>query len=162
MATPIRKALLSNSALQRKVANGLGALDGSHRQYVDAAIRERIEDSLETDENLRAGMDRENRWDYLLGDGTHRTVVGLEPHGASDKEIKVVVAKREAALRQLRPHLRDGQNVAVWFWVQSSGAGFLDTAKARRIANQNGITFVGRKLMASDLDTLANTARRTR
>jgi len=162
MATPIRSALRPDSTLRAKVASGLGAVAAGDRKHVDAALHPRIADSLETDTSLRTGRECENRWDYLLGDGTHKTVVGLEPHGASDKEIKVVVAKREAALRQLRPHLREGQHVAAWFWVQSSGSGFLGTTKARRIANQNGITFVGRRLMACHLDLLARNTRRRR
>ena len=113
-----------------------------------------VGDSLETDENLRLGREGENRWDYLLGDGARGRLVGLEPHGASEKEMKVVVAKKAAALLRLRPHLREGQHVSAWFWVQSSGAGFLDTARARREANQNGIIFVGRKLMAKHLDAV--------
>lgn len=162
MPTPIRKALRPQSLLRDKVANGLGALDRGDHQYVDVDIRERIEDSLEIDENLREGRERENRWDYLLGDGTCETIVGLEPHGASDREVKVVVAKRAAVLRQISPHLKDGHRVAAWFWVQSSGRGFLNTTKARRIANQNGITFVGRKLMAGHLDMLGNIGRQKR
>lgn len=160
MATPIRKALQAKSALRVKVFKGLGALDGSHRQYIDGGIHERIVDSLEIDENLRAGKERENRWDYLLGDAVRQTIVGLEPHGAAEKEIKVVVAKLEAAKRQLRPHLKDGQKVDAWFWVQSSGSGFLDTSKARRIANQKGIVFVGRKLTAKHLDGFSSTKHR--
>jgi hypothetical protein len=157
--TPIRNALEQSSTLHPKVTDGLGALDGGHRQFVDAAIRSRFLDSLEVDENLREGNEGANRWDYLIGDATLRLVVGLEPHGAKDSEISVLIAKRQAALTQLRPHFKPGQRVAAWFWVQSSGGGFKDTGIARRRANSAGIVFVGRVLMAKHLQPLVPTKR---
>lgn len=153
MTTPIRKALKSTSALKSKVEHGLGAL-GTDTGFVDAGIRTRFGDSLDVDEHLREGNEAANRWDYLLGDKHLQQIIGLEPHGASDKEVSVVIAKRKAALVQLRPHFRDGASIAAWFWVQSSGGGFHDTGKARRRANAEGITFVGRRLMAKHLDAL--------
>jgi hypothetical protein len=158
MPTPIRTALLATSALQAKVCTGLVALKRSDKAYLDEPIRSRFVDSLEIDENLKTKETvSANRWDYLLGDDMLiiSLVVGLEPHGARDGEVSVLIRKRRAALDQLRLHLRDGQRVSAWFWVQSSGGGFTDTGKARRQADQNGITFVGRKLMASHLASLA-------
>lgn len=152
--TPLRSALKPGSSLQESVQDGLGALNAVHRLLIDELLRTRFEDSLEIDENLKSGREGEHRWDYLLGDSLKMRIIGLEPHGAADKEVKVLIAKQRAALSQLRDHLREGQRVAAWFWVQSSGSGFKETDKSRRLANQSGITFVGRKLMKKHLDGL--------
>lgn len=161
MKTPIRKVLQQASLLQTLVRDGLEALEKTDKSFIDEEIRARFVDSLALDAALKKGNENANRWDYLLGDGTHECVIALEPHGAKDSEISVVIEKRRAALDQLRPHLRDGQKVAAWFWVQSSGHGFLDTERARRQADQAGISFVGRSLKATHLAALGDKDKRT-
>jgi hypothetical protein len=62
-----------------------------------------------------------------------------------------VIAKRQAALVQLREHLREGKSVSEWFWVASGRVDFLDIEKARYRLDQNGIKFVGKKLLKKHL-----------
>lgn len=159
-ATPIRSVLRAESTLCKSVADGLDAMDGSHRDYIEQEIRTSFADSLEIDENLKEGHDQENRWDYLLGYAAGACVVGLEPHSAKSGEITTVIRKRKAALVQLRPHLKDGSKVAEWFWVASGKNQFLDTEKTRRLLDQHGIRFVCPTLAAKHLAKLVITADR--
>lgn len=100
---------------------------------------------------MKPGNDQQNRWDYLLGHGAQDVVVGLEPHCAKDGEISTVIAKRRAALDQLRSHLRNGAKISAWYWVASGTVHFADTEKARRMLDQNGVQFVGKCLKATNL-----------
>jgi hypothetical protein len=75
-----------------------------------------------------------------------REIVGLEPHTAKDSEIKVVIAKKKLAIQYLRDHLQPQFRVARWFWVTQGNVGFSKMERARRILDQNGISFAGRLL----------------
>jgi len=153
-ATPILASLRSTSTLREHVKVGMGAIEKSHKSYIDEQLRAAFADSLETDENLKKGRDTENRWDYLLGHASSRAVVGLEPHTANNNAVPVVIKKREKALEQLRPHLIDGARVRAWFWVASGKVDFLPMEKATtRLAN-SGIAFVGKQLLAKHLAAL--------
>lgn len=156
--TPIRSRLRVGSTLINQVKEGLGAVDKAHKGYIAEEIRKAFSDSLEIDENLKEGHDRENRWDYLLGYTAGACVIALEPHSANAGEISTVIQKRKAALEQLRPHLKDGAKIAEWFWVASGRNQFLDTEKTRRLLDQKGIRFVCPRLAAKDLTKLAISA----
>lgn len=149
--TPVRRALRPESRLISEVEDGLGAVQGGHRQYLDVAIRADFADSLEADEALRSGNDQENRWDYLLGHGPSQQVIALEPHSASDGEIGVVIDKRNAARVQLREHLREGATISKWLWVASGKVHFANTERVRLRLDQNGIEFVGTRLLSKHL-----------
>lgn len=154
MTTPTRRALKSASRLQALIRDGLEAIEKRDKKLIDTSLRGAFSDSLGLDEALREGNEQSHRWDYLLGIEELDVVVGLEPHGAKDREISVLIAKKRAALEQLRGHLNAGYRIAAWYWVQSSGGGFLDTERARRQADQEGITFVGRSLRTKDIEPL--------
>jgi hypothetical protein len=167
--TPLRSALRKDSSLLESVRDGLGAVKSTHRTYFEERVRLVVADSLDADEALREGNDQANRWDYLLGHAESRALVGVEPHSAKEDEIGTVIRKRAAALQQLRAHLRDGVQIAKWLWVASGKVHFSDTEKARRRLDQNGIEFVGTRVMAKHLPTpspppsrRARVARRTR
>lgn len=100
---------------------------------------------------LRVGRGRENRWDYLLGYAPTSEVVAVEPHSAKEDHISTVIKKRGAAREQLKMHLRDGARIARWLWGASGDVHFTDTERARRWLDQNGIEFVGKKVMAKQL-----------
>ena len=87
----------------------------------------------------------------MLGHAGSAQVVALEPHSAKQDEISTVIKKKEAARQQLQDHLRKGKGVARWIWVASGTVHFANTEKARRRLDQNGIKFVGRKVLARDL-----------
>lgn len=149
--TPVRRALHERSSLLPCVADGLGAVNAAHRDYFDIAIRSEFADSLDVDKALERGHENENRWDYLLGHAPSGDVVAVEPHSAKQDEISTVIRKREAAREQLRVHLRNGARVSKWFWVASGKVHFADTEKTRRLLDQNGIEFVGKKVMPKHL-----------
>lgn len=94
---------------------------------------------------------QESRWDYLLGHAPSGEVVAVEPHSARQDEISTIVRKLTAAKRHVRPHLREGVNVARWLWVASGKVQFANTEKAKLNLDQNGIQFVGRKVLAKHL-----------
>jgi hypothetical protein len=150
-ATPVRRALRTDSALQSRVEDGIAALKKAHRDYLHQDIRAAFADSLDVDEGLRKGREQENRWDYLLGHEESRDVVALEPHSAKQDEISTVIRKRKSALAQLRAHLRDDARVAKWLWVASGKGQFANTEKAKLLLDQNGIEFVGTQVLAKHL-----------
>ncbi len=114
--------------------------------HFDEAVRSSFADSLDIDQGLKEGREQENRWDYLLGHGPSKQVVGIEPHSAENSEITTVIKKRQAARHQLQDHLCDGVFVAKWFWVASGKVQFAPMEKATLRLAQNGIEFVGRKI----------------
>lgn len=149
--TPLRRSLHATSALQDSVQDGMGAVKDAHRDCFDPAVRPDLEDSLDLDGALQVGHERENRWDYLLGHAPTNEVVAVEPHSARQDEISTVIKKRSDAREQLKPHLRDSARISKWLWVASGRVHFADTEKARRRLDQNGIEFVGKKVMAKHL-----------
>jgi hypothetical protein len=114
-------------------------------------VREAFDDSLDLDEAMRPGHDQENRWDYLLGHGASREVIGLEPHSARGDQVGTVIGKRKAAMTQLTGHLKTGARVSRWLWVASGRVLFADTERARRRLDQHGIQFVGTRLLQKHL-----------
>ncbi len=152
--TPVRASLKQSSLLNDKVLNGIQALEATHRGYLATEIRGDFADSLDLDTALLEGHEQENRWDYLLGHDPSDAVVGLEPHSAKQDEISTVIKKKQAARDQLRDHLTPGKGVARWLWVASGKVHFADTEKARRRLDQNGIQFVGKKVLPKHLQEL--------
>lgn len=149
--TPLRRMLHEQSSLHASVREGMEAVSKSHRAYFDEPIRSTFADSLELDEALRAGHERENRWDYLMGHSPSGEVIAVEPHSAKQDEIATVISKRKAARDQLAEHLRAGARISKWLWVASGKVHFAETEKAKLRLDQNGIEFVGTKVMAKHL-----------
>ncbi len=143
MTRPLTDALSAFSFLRDEVKEGLGALESPHKQLVDQSIRTHFSESLEIDENLREGQEQANRWDYLLGHEASAQLVGLEPHSATTGEVSTVIRKRDAAVQQLRPHLRSGRKVSEWYWVASGRVDFVPHDKAD--ARQHGQWIGGRR-----------------
>jgi hypothetical protein len=156
--TPLRHVLHERSPLHASVKDGMEAVIKSHRAYFDEAIRSTFADSLELDEAMHTGHERENRWDYLLGHSPSGEVIAVEPHSAKQDEITTVIRKRSAALVQLADHLRDGARISKWLWVASGTVQFAKTERAKLMLDQNGIEFVGTKVMAKHLPVAATKA----
>jgi hypothetical protein len=152
-STPVRTALKPMSSLRALVRNGLGAVKGAHRSYIDASIRPEFADSIDIDTALQAGHDQENRWDYLLGHTTSGKVIALEPHSAKQDQVSTVIRKRDSAREQLRPHLNADARISSWLWVASGRVHFADTETVRRRLDQHGILFVGPRLLRKHLPT---------
>ncbi len=147
----VREALKSDSSLRPAVQDGLGAVKDLDRDHIDEGLRSAFSDSLDIDEALRKGNEQENRWDYLLGYSPSKTLIALEPHPATMDEIQVVIQKRKAARDMLRRHLVDGAAIHAWLWVASGKNQFADIERVRRSLDQNGITYVGRRVLARHL-----------
>ena len=127
MTTPIRSLLALASPLIPSVLPGLKAL--SSTEYIDESIRVRFSDSLDLDKALQSQFPEDPRWDYLLGLGNPSVVVGLEAHTAHTDQVSVVIAKRAAAIRQLRGHLRKGRSVGLGCGLPRAGSTSTRTKK---------------------------------
>jgi hypothetical protein len=147
-ATPLHVALEPASPLTRHVKEGIQALEKTHRDLVDDAAKGEIADSLDLDGALREAHSQEHRWDYLLGHRTTESVVALEPHSGTAADL---VAKRKAALTQLRPHLRPRVRIAKWLWVTESSVHHADTERWSRLLDENGIELVGKRVRSKHL-----------
>lgn len=141
----IRKSLLDDSTLQPHVKDGISAIKKVDAFILDKSIRSEFEDSLDLDEHTRVGREGENRWDYILGHSSGR-IIAIEPHSATNGEVSVVIAKKDASQRVLIDHLRSGKAVSSWNWVSSGKVALMPLDKIRLRLAQNGITFVGRSL----------------
>lgn len=150
-STPIRKGLKPDSPLQADVKNALGAVKSVDKDLVSVGTRKDFGDSLDLDGSLRATHPQAPRWDYLLGHTPSGTLVGVEPHPATNAEIEVVIQKRVAARTQLRGQLKPEVNVARWLWVASGKSDFLPHEKKVLYLAENGIAFVGRQVNAKDV-----------
>ncbi len=151
LKTPIRLSLVDNSPLLSSVSDGMDAVDTTHRKLFDDAIRSTFSDSLNLDESVKKGREQENRWDYLLGHEPSSNVVAVEPHSARNDEISTVIKKRSAAREHLKEHLREKVKIEKWLWVTPGKVQFADTEKTRRLLDQNGIEFVGTKILPKHL-----------
>lgn len=149
--TPIRKALVNESPLRSLVHDGLGALKKVDKGYIEEEIRAQFADSLDIDAAFEKGHETENRWDYLLGHDESGRIFGLEPHTANDGGVPVVIKKRERSREHLRTHLKQGVQIADWFWVASGKVDFTAQETTTLRLAQNGITFVGKQLLAKRL-----------
>ena len=156
--TPIRRVLHERSMLHASVRDGMDAVKQPHRDCFEAAIRSAFADSLELDEALRVGREREHRWDYLVGHEASGEVIAIEPHSAKQDEISTVIRKRRAALEQLADHLRDGARISKWLWVASGKVQFANTEKTKLVLDQSGIEFVGTRVLAKHLPVAATPA----
>lgn len=145
--TPVREILKPESTLLARVRSGLEALEKPHRRQISPELANQFGDSLDLDKALQGVHPEEPRWDYLLGYTVNQRVIAVETHSAKEDQISKVIAKRVAALRQLRPHLKQACRIEAWIWVASGVVDFADTEIARRRLDQAGISFVGKVLL---------------
>lgn len=120
------------------------------RALIALAEHPRITDSLDLDEAMRPAYPMANRWDYLLGVANKEIIVAVEPHTATDREVRVLISKKAQAIAFLRDHLRPGRSVARWIWIAHGRVGFTRMDRAIRQLDQNGIQFQGRILKSLD------------
>jgi hypothetical protein len=137
-------ALRTTSALRPNVQAGLGALTAAHRSLIYTSQRRRVVDSIDLDAAARPAFPDANRWDYIMSVPDVRAIVGLEPHPAKDGEIRVIIAKKQQAQTYLKAHLQASRRVTKWIWVTKGRVGFSRSERARKLLDQNGITFGGR------------------
>lgn len=151
MTTPILAILVAKSGLRGEVVEGLGAVSKKDHKLIEDDLRRDFADSIDFDAATKEGREQEHRWDYLLGHSDTGKVVGLEPHSAANKEISVVIDKRKNSIHVLMGHLKEGARIADWFWVASGEVDFVPHEKAVLRLAQNGITFVGKRLLKKHL-----------
>ena len=144
----VKSVLAKGSSLAQHVQAGVKALRKADRSAIEPAIRKDFDDSLDLDAALLRAHPTDPRWDYLLG---HRSsgVVALEVHPATDGDVHAVIAKKQAAIAQLKGHLKPGHGVGRWFWA-ASGRVALPLRSRAKLATC-GIVFVGRTLRAEHL-----------
>jgi hypothetical protein len=149
--SPLRGALLTESKLQNNVTDGLAAMKPNDRACVDEQLRSSFADSIDIDTFFQPEYSHKNRWDYLLGHTQTGHIIAVEPHSAKNDEVSTVISKRREAREQLRPHLRDGVTIAAWLWVASGSVYLMPMDKQILRLSQNGITFVGRRVLAKHI-----------
>ena len=145
----IREALVEDSSLALSVNCGIQALKKVDRSAVDEPLRTQFRDSLDLDTALATEYPNAPRWDYLLGHCSSG-IVALEIHPATASEVGAVIAKKEAAVSQLRDHLKPGHRVDRWYWA-ASGRAALGPGRSRFQLAMAGIVFVGRRLLQTHL-----------
>ena len=115
-------------------------------------MRTAFADSLALDEALRVSHGRENRWGLSARPhGQRKGHRFRTPLSEGGIEISTVIKKKDKAKEQLQSHLRPGARVAAWLWVASEKVHFANTERARLRLDQNGIVFVGSKVMRKHL-----------
>jgi hypothetical protein len=144
MPLTLKTALEGTSALQQHVQPGMGAMKPVDRALIALGERPRIGDSLDLDTATAATSPQAHRWDYILSVPDANKLVGVEPHSATNAEIKVVVRKKQNAVDVLRQHLKPGRSVVEWHWVTHGSVGFSPMERATRALSQAGIRFHGR------------------
>lgn len=146
MPLTVRSALHPASDLRQQVQPGMGAMKPKDRTLIAAGERPKIGDSLDLDAATVAAAPEAHRWDYILSVPKANKLIGLEPHSATNSEIKVVVRKKQNAIELLRQHLKPGHAVLEWHWVTHGSVGFSPMERATRALSQAGIQFHGRGL----------------
>lgn len=146
---PVEKVLLASvlvpkSPLRQHVRPGTGALKRTDVTLIAEPERARIGDSVDLDEATRVESPQENRWDYIVSVPDSEALIAIEPHGAKESEVSVVIAKKRHAMSYLATQLPPKHRVKRWLWVSHGKVGFSRLDRARRQLNQHGIEFVGR------------------
>lgn len=139
-------SLVKGSALRPHVKAGLAAVLAIDHPLIPPNQRQRVSDSLDLDDAMRPTLPNANRWDYLLGILDTGAIVALEPHSATDHEVRVLIAKKREAIAFLAAHLNPGSSVARWIWITHGRVGFNRMDRAIRQLDQAGIHFQGRQL----------------
>jgi hypothetical protein len=144
-------ALLSTSALRPRVQPGIQALKNVDREHIERGARGLFEDSLALDSALEDSSVRENRWDYLLGERGIRSMVAIEVHNATGKDVDRMIRKMEWALRILPLHFRDQMRVRRWFWIASGKTGLTAGTTEYKRMIKAGLRLVGGMLLRKHL-----------
>ena len=148
----LKHSLKEDSHLLKGLKPGLRAM-GEYSGRVEEGDR-KVVDSLDLDEATRLAHPNAHRWDYILGVSARTnpgaadggTLIGIEVHSATDREISVVIAKKQHSkfvlLRELHPHA----TVKEWLWIASGWVRFSPNSKNLRLLAQQKIKFVGSTL----------------
>lgn len=142
----LSEALVPESTLHDQIVDGIGAIKKADRALIEPSLRKLFGDSIDLDAATAAEFAQAHRWDYLLSMPSKDKLIGLEPHSASDGEVKVVIRKKQNAQDFLRNHLKTKTQVAEWYWVTRGRVAFSRMDPAVRALNQHGIRFAGRSL----------------
>lgn len=145
----LARALRKESPLRPHVLQGTEAIARKHRALIAEDQRKRIGDSIDLDSATKQGREQEHRWDYLASVSDASRLVGIEPHSASDGEIRVVIEKKKNAVALLRSELQPGSSISHWHWVAEK-VRFSRNERATRALSQSGIKFHGRMIRSLD------------
>ncbi len=107
---------------------------------------------MNLDDALKLQYPSEPRWDYLLGSRQSGSITAAEMHSAKTDQVTRVIAKKRAAIVQIRTEFAPGVRVNRWIWVAGGRVRFARTEKTRLQLDQAGIEFVGRVVERRHLD----------
>ena len=141
-------ALRPESSLRACVRPGIQALRSVDRDRLDEKTRVLFEDSVHLDEAFQSAAPKGPRWDYVLGEKVAaRRLVAVEVHGATGKEVDLMIRKQRWAREVLALNLQAGVDVGRWFWIASGAIGLtVGTTEYKRMASA-GLLLVGRTLL---------------
>jgi hypothetical protein len=146
-----KTAIRKTPHLDHAWEHGLRALRAQDRHHVEPEDSRRLTGSVDVDSALHAHEPNAHRWDFAIGHRhTNRSkecVYWLEIHGASDKEVKVVLAK----LHWLKSWLKGSGSLLNQFerdyvWVSSGATSFTLGAPQRKVLAEQGLQHKGRVL----------------
>lgn len=144
-------AVEGTPAIRGAYRKGLGALPGMHKEHIRPEDTRKVTGSLDLDTWLRSTLPNDPRWDYAIGHQPmnlkHEIVYWVEVHPASDREIKVVLAKLEWLknwLRNAAPLLNAMRREFVW--ISSGKTSFTLTSTQQKRFALLGLQHKGRVL----------------
>lgn len=144
----LARALKERSSIHAHLRPGRQGM-GTHSDRVTEATFVVI-DSVDFDEATRPLAPTEARWDYFLGarpkakSKSGDCIVGIEVHSATDREVAVVIAKKQASSPRLLAELRPDAPSRRWVWIASGKVRFSPNSKYRRRLAEARIEFPGR------------------
>lgn len=122
---------------------GKRAIAGSHKGLVPNSTYR----SADIDQDLSARYPADPRWDYVL-ERRDRTRAAVEVHGARESQVRVLIAKKQWAVRVLRAHGDGAPLPDRWYWLLPAGSrmGITHNGPGARLLSENGIAFPARRV----------------
>lgn len=143
MSRTIERSLKPDSQLRDELQPGKRAL-GAYATRVHEA-ESQVTDSVDFDEATRRAGSSDSRWDYFLGLGSG-SIIGVEVHPASDKEVKAIIAKKAASSPLIAQELAPGAKVSKWVWIATGRNSVSKNSRFARELAAKRIELVGRQL----------------
>ncbi len=151
-----KKAVRQTPHLENHWMPGLQALRAQDRPHINPSNPHDLRGSVDVDNALRPQQPNANRWDFAIGyrhtnRGNRDCIYWVEIHTASDKEVKVVLAK----LAWLKQWLDNGGQALREFerdfvWVSSGATHFTSSSPQSKQLSQSGLKHRGTVLKIPD------------
>jgi hypothetical protein len=139
-----KEAVDATPDLKNAYCRGLQALKNVDKQHVTAEDTKTLAGSVDVDSALQERYPQDNRWDYAIGH-TDGVVYWIEVHGASDGELKVVLAKLKWLKTWLRGQAKTiGAMPREFVWVSSGKTSFTLASPQQKQFALEGLQHKGR------------------